>query len=103
MRVRVWNGYAYFGLATDVPEAEQEAMWERRTVAARAAIQDADAYWHERAVPEVSAAYAWVAARPVETMPVAGARRDVGRGLGADRALLGDPFLRDPRAVPGPR
>ena len=56
MRVRVWNGYAYFGLATDVPEAEQDAMWERRTVAARAAIQDADAYWHERAVPEVSAA-----------------------------------------------
>ena len=51
MRVRVWNGYAYFGLATDVPEAEQEAMWERRTVAARAAIQDADAYWHERAMP----------------------------------------------------
>ena len=69
MRVRVWNGYAYFGLATDVPEAEQDAMWERRTEAARAAIQDADAYWHERAVPEVSAAYAWVAARPVETMP----------------------------------
>ena len=33
-------------------------------------IQDADAYWHERAVPEVSAAYAWVAARPVETMPL---------------------------------
>ena len=70
MRVRVWNGYAYYGLATDVPEAEQEAMWERRTVAARAAIKDADAYWHERAVPEVSAAYAWVAARPVETMPL---------------------------------
>ena len=27
MRVRVWNGYAYFALATDVPEAEQAAMW----------------------------------------------------------------------------
>jgi len=70
MRVRVWNGYAYYGFATDVPEAEQDAMWERRTVAARAAIQDADAYWHERAIPEVSAAYAWVADRRVETMPV---------------------------------
>ncbi len=70
MRVRVWNGYAYYGLATDVPEAEQQAMWERRTVAARAAIRDADAYWHERAVPEVTAAYAWVAASPVETMPL---------------------------------
>ena len=68
MRIRIWNGYAYFGLATDVPEAEQGAMWERRTVAARAAIQDADAYWHERAMPEVTATYAWVAARPVETL-----------------------------------
>jgi pyruvate,water dikinase len=70
MRVRVWNGYAYYGLATDVPEAEQAAMWERRTVAERAAIKVADAYWNERAVPEVRAAYAWVAARPVETMPL---------------------------------
>ena len=71
MRIRIWNGYAYYGLATDVPEAEQAAMWERRTEAARAAIKTADAYWRERAVPEVSAAYAWVAARPVETMPAA--------------------------------
>ena len=37
----------------------------------RAAIKTTDAYWHERAVPEVRAAYAWVAARPVETMPAA--------------------------------
>jgi rifampicin phosphotransferase len=71
MRIRIWNGYAYYGLATEVPEAERDAMWERRTEGARAAIKTADAYWHERAVPEVSAAYAWVAARPVETMPVA--------------------------------
>ena len=71
MRIRIWNGYAYYGLATDVPDAEQDAMWERRTEAARAAIKTADAYWHERAVPEVSAAYAWVASRPVETMPAA--------------------------------
>ena len=66
MRIRIWNGYAYYGLTTDVPEAEQEAMWERRTLAARAAIKDAHAYWHERAIPEVRAAYAWVAARPVD-------------------------------------
>lgn len=71
MRLRVWNGYAYYGLATDVPAAQQDAMWKRRDLAAREAIQTADAYWHERAVPEVSAAYAWVAARPVETMPLA--------------------------------
>jgi phosphohistidine swiveling domain-containing protein len=71
MRIRVWNGYAYYGLATDVPEAERDAMWQRRIEGARAAIKTADSYWHERAVPEVSAAYAWVAARPVETMPAA--------------------------------
>ena len=71
MRIRIWNGYAYFGLATDVPESEQAAMWERRHEGARAAIQTADAYWHERAVPELSAAYDWVATQPVETMPAA--------------------------------
>ncbi|MEP6638637.1 MAG: PEP-utilizing enzyme [Chloroflexota bacterium] len=68
LRVRIWNGYAYFGLFTEVAEAEQAAMWQRRTEAARAAIPIADAYWR-RAVPELRAAYAWVAARPVETMP----------------------------------
>src|SRR4029078_3206599 len=62
MRVRVWNGYASFGLATDVPEAEQEAMWERRTVAARAAIQDADAYWHGRGGPGVAGPLRWCGA-----------------------------------------
>jgi phosphohistidine swiveling domain-containing protein len=69
MRIRIWNGYAYYGLATEVPEPEREAMWQRRTEGARAAIRTAEAYWFEQAVPEVSAAYAWVAARPVETMP----------------------------------
>ena len=68
MRIRIWNGYAYFGLWTDVPEADQAAMWEQRTEAERGAIKPADAYWHEQAVPEVRAAYAWVAAQPVETM-----------------------------------
>ena len=93
MRIRIWNGYAYYGLATDVPEAEQAAMWERRTVAARAAVQTADAYWHEQAVPQVSAAYDWVAARPVETLPAA-ALADTWDE---------DPLLCDPRSVPGPR
>jgi rifampicin phosphotransferase len=68
MRVRIWNGYAYYGLWTDVPEADQAAMWERRTAGTRAAIKTADAYWRER-VPELQAAYAWVAGRPVEEMP----------------------------------
>ena len=71
MRIRIWNGYAYFGLATDVPESEHAAMWQRRTEGARAAIGTAHAYWHEEAVPQVSAAYDWVAARTVETLPAA--------------------------------
>ncbi len=68
LRVRILNGYAYFGLFTEVPEAEQPTMWENRTEAARATIATTDAYWR-RAVPELSAVYAWVAARPVETEP----------------------------------
>ncbi len=70
--VRIWNGYAYFGLATDVPESEQAAMWERRTERARARIPLTEAYWRDEAVPELRAVYAWVAERPVETMPAAG-------------------------------
>ena len=72
IRVRIWNGYAYFGLATDVPESEQAAMWERRTERARARIPLTESYWRDEAVPELRAVYAWVAERPVETMPAAG-------------------------------
>ena len=36
---------------------------------ARRASRRPHAYWRDVAVPELSAAYAWVAARPVETMP----------------------------------
>ena len=71
IRTRVWNGYAYFALATDVPESERPAMWERRKAAARARIPHTDAYWREVALPELRGIYAWVAARPVETMPAA--------------------------------
>jgi rifampicin phosphotransferase len=67
LRMRVWNGYVYYGLWTEVPEADQATMWKRRTDGARAAIKIADAYWRER-VPELQAAYAWVAARRVEEM-----------------------------------
>ena len=68
--VRVWNGYVYFAVDTAVPEAEQAAMWERRTEAARALIPLTDAYWREKAIPELRGHYEWVAALPVETMPL---------------------------------
>lgn len=69
MLVRVWNGYAYFTLTTDVPEPERPAMFERAIEARRAHIPLADAYWRERAIPELREIYEWVAARPVETLP----------------------------------
>ena len=103
MRIRIWNGYAYFGLATDVPEAEQAAMWERRTEAERAAIKSADAYWREQAVPELRAALRVGGGASGRNDAGRRPRRDLGRGVGADRALLVDPFLRHSWAVPGPR
>ena len=66
---RVWNGYAYFALDTEVPEAEQPAMWDRRTERARARIPLTDAYWRDEAVPELRGHYAWVDGLAVETMP----------------------------------
>jgi phosphohistidine swiveling domain-containing protein len=69
IQARVWNGYAYFGLANKLSESEQAAIWERRTEACRARIPITERYWREQAIPEVRGIYAWVAARPVETMP----------------------------------
>ncbi|MEA2652985.1 MAG: rifampicin phosphotransferase [Chloroflexota bacterium] len=68
VRVRIWNGYAYFALATDVPESEQPAMWARRREGCRARIPLTEAYWHDQVVPELREHYAWVAAQPVEAM-----------------------------------
>jgi pyruvate,water dikinase len=69
IKVRIWNGYAYFTLDTEVPEPEHDAMWERRKEAARAQIPVTDAYWRDRALPELREYYAWVAGLPVEAMP----------------------------------
>src|SRR5262245_27764131 len=66
---RTWNGFAYFAADVAAPEAEHKAIWERRNVAARAQIPITDAYWRERALPELRAAYAWLAGLPVETLP----------------------------------
>ncbi len=68
---RVWNGYTYFALTSEVPEAERPAMWAQRIEACRARIPFTEGYWRDEVVPEVREIYAWVAARPVETMPAA--------------------------------
>lgn len=71
MRARIWNHYVYFGLRIDVPEEDRPAMFDRATETTRAQIPVTDAYWRERAIPELRGIYEWVAGQPVETMPAA--------------------------------
>ncbi len=84
LRHRIWNGYAYFALAIDAPEAEHDAVFARRTEACRAAIAMTDAYWREQAIPELQRALRWVADLPVErrcrvtTWPTPGTRSGAG-------------------------
>ena len=55
---------------TEVPEADPRRRCGRAaTRRARAQIPLTDAYWRERAIPELRAHYGWVAAAPVEAMP----------------------------------
>ncbi len=68
LRQRTWNGYAYFALAIDAPEAEHDAIFARRTEASRAAILTTDAYWREQALPEIQGVYRWIVDLPVASM-----------------------------------
>jgi phosphohistidine swiveling domain-containing protein len=70
VRTRIWNGYCYFAFSSGLPDSEQAGVADRYTAARRAAIEISDAYWHERAIPELREIYGWVAARAVETMPL---------------------------------
>ena len=72
---RVWNCYTYFAWRMQLPESERAAADDRYTQARRAAIPTSAAYW-ERAVTELSAIYAWVAGRPVETAEPASLAED---------------------------
>ena len=76
-----------------VPDAERDAVFARRTEASRAAIAVTDAYWRERAIPELRGHYAWVASLPVDADVGRRARRGVGRGVATDGPLLVDPLL----------
>jgi rifampicin phosphotransferase len=69
IKVRIWNGFAYFAADIPLPDDEHDAVWRKRTERARAQIAGAHAYW-AGALPEVKAIYAEVAAIPVETMPI---------------------------------
>jgi phosphohistidine swiveling domain-containing protein len=71
VRARVLNGYVYYAFTVDGTEDEQAAAGDRYTAARREAIEVSEAYWHGRAIPELTEIYAWVAARPVETASLA--------------------------------
>ncbi len=71
MHTRIWNGYAYFAWKSDGTTSEGSEVWDRMPDACRARIPITDAYWRERALPELHETYAGIAARPVETMPAA--------------------------------
>ena len=103
MRIRIWNGYAYFGSRTDVPESEQAADVGAANRARPGGDPD-----DRRVLARAGGARAPRGLRlgrraPVETMPARGSGGDLGRGLERDRPLLVDPLLRHPRAVPGAR
>ena len=69
-KTRIWNGFAYFTADVPLPEEEHAAFWALRTERARAEIPRTHAYWVERALPELKAIYAGVAATPVESLPL---------------------------------
>jgi phosphohistidine swiveling domain-containing protein len=71
VRARVVNGFVYYAFTCELPEAEQAAAGDRYTAARRDAIEVSDAYWHGRAIPELTEIYGWIAARPVETASLA--------------------------------
>jgi pyruvate,water dikinase len=57
---RVWNGYAYFAARFGVPEADIPVLVEEMKEAKRKLFPTAAAYWHDRAIPELKATYAWI-------------------------------------------
>jgi phosphohistidine swiveling domain-containing protein len=66
VHARVWNHYVYYAFTTGLPDSEAPSVADAYTKARRQAIEVADAYWQERAIPELKAIYDWVATRPVE-------------------------------------
>ncbi len=85
--LRIWNGYAYFGFRSNVSGADEKAAMRRALESRRAQAEVAAAYWRDEALPELHAAYDWIAAQPVETLDPAGlAEAWLGAWQRADRA-----------------
>lgn len=69
---RVWNGYAYFASRRSLADGESDDDFDARMIARRREqVPIAAAYWRDQALPDLKAAYAWVDAVPVESMPAA--------------------------------
>ena len=67
---RVWNGYAYFAVRSDLPDAANERYADQTVPARRATVPLAGAYWRDRAMPELRELYRWIDEIPVASLPV---------------------------------
>ncbi len=68
MRAQVFNGYLYFSWKGLVPESEEDALDAQYIQACRDHTPHASAYW-ERAVPQLSELYGWIADVAVVDLP----------------------------------
>ena len=91
IRVQIWNGYAYFGLATDIPESKAQepcgAVANRARPSTGTPLTESS-IWRDEAVPELRAVYASVAERPGRDDAGRGSGGRLGRGLEGGRTLL---------------
>jgi phosphohistidine swiveling domain-containing protein len=65
---RVWNGYAYFAYAPNVPEAEREDTSARWMAVMRERVDVTAAYWTGEVLPEIKAIDARLRSIAVETL-----------------------------------
>lgn len=68
-RMEFWNGYAYYGVRIDAPEAEQGAVWDRSTEASRAQYDTIAAEWRDRMIPTLIEHRRVIDDTPVATLP----------------------------------
>ncbi len=66
---RVWNGYAYFGHDSNVPESEREALSMRWLTVMRARADVTERYWADEVLPEVRTLESGIRGVAVESLP----------------------------------
>ena len=68
-RCRVWNGYVYFAMDLNAPEADRPAINERWQATMHAQVEVTEAWWRDEALPEIRQLEAAMRAIPVEDLP----------------------------------